>query len=184
MSTEGKLYTFGSGEHGQLGHGDDVFQLRPLLVDSLQDKVLTSVVCGAIQTTVLTDTGALYCFGFGESMFGEEGSNFMYSPKLIHFQNKVKQVACGQSHIMVLDEFGDVYCWGNGSYGQIGHGIKGSLQAPRIVLGDKDVAQIASGRYHSMALTSAGVLYSWGCGENGQLGHGDDGDKFFPKVWL
>lgn len=131
----------------------------------------------------MSEAGELYVCGFGEHFYPNENQNFFYSPVKIPFREKVVQVACGQSHIIVLNDKGDVYAWGSGLYGQLGHGVKGNLNAPRLVLAGKSIAQVAAGRYHSLALTSFGVLYSWGCGENGQLGHHSDDNVLFPKVW-
>lgn len=182
LTNNGRCYSFGCGEHGQLGHGDDSDKLKPTLIEGLEDVNITSVVCGSIHSCFVSDAGELYVCGFGEHFYPNENQNFFYTPSKIPFKEKVVQVACGQSHIIVLDDKGDVYAWGSGLYGQLGHGVKGSLNAPRLVLAGKSIAQVAAGRYHSLALTSFGVLYSWGCGENGQLGHHSDDNVLFPKV--
>ena len=36
---------------------------------------------------------------------------------------------------------------GLGEYGQIGHGVRGSLNSPRLVLAGKSIAQVAAGRF-------------------------------------
>lgn len=182
LSAEGEVYTFGCGEHGQLGHGDDRSISGPTKIEALVGHNIISVVCGSIHTCFVTDTGDLYVCGFGEYFYPNEDQNFFYVPVKIPFKERVAQVACGQSHIIALTDKGDVYCWGSGSYGQLGHGVKGNLSVPRLVLTGKSIAQVAAGRYHSIALTSYGVLYSWGCGENGQLGHHDDNNVLFPRV--
>lgn len=182
LATNGQVYTFGCGEHGQLGHGEHTSMSSPTLIESLVGLKVVSVVCGSIHTCFITDTGDLYVCGFGEYFYPNEDQNFFYVPVKIPIKEKVIQVACGQSHIIALSDKGDVYCWGSGSYGQLGHGVKGNVSTPRLVLTGKNCAQVAAGRYHSMALTDSGILYSWGCGENGQLGHHDDNNLLFPRV--
>lgn len=66
-STEGKIYTWGSGAHGRLGHGDTKSQLRPKLLEvpGGEDITFNQVAIG------YTHSGALTCivqFSF-ESLF-------------------------------------------------------------------------------------------------------------------
>ncbi len=135
-------------------------------------------------------------------MLGSSSSNsnhhthFAYLPRLIVFPPDaapVTQIACGQSHNLVLTAAGQVYSWGAGDYGQLGHGIRWSVNNPRLVLDSNSIhlktedeakftqpmriACVSAGRYHSFALTNAGVLYGWGCNENGQLGIGAELEK-------
>lgn len=186
LSDKGEVYTFGNGEHGQLGHGPKTEKMvsTPTLVKSLDGINIVSVDCGSLHSCFISDHGDLYVCGFGENFYPNEGENFFYEPTKIPFKDKGKvvQVASGQSHIVALNNRGEVYCWGSGLYGQLGHGVKGNLSLPRLVLTGKSIAQVAAGRYHSLALTTFGVIYSWGCGENGQLGHRDDNPKYFPQV--
>jgi alpha-tubulin suppressor-like RCC1 family protein len=121
--------SFGCGEHGQLGHGNSVDQIRPQRIEALVNTRIRSATCGSIHTALLSEQGELYLFGFGENFYPSEEQNFFYVPVKIPFKDKkIKQVACGQSHIIALTEEGDVYTWGSGSYGQLGHGVKGSLK--------------------------------------------------------
>jgi RCC1 and BTB domain-containing protein len=54
---DGKLYTFGGGEHGQLGHNDRVNKLKPTLVQALEDVFVSSVTCGWSHSVALTAKG-------------------------------------------------------------------------------------------------------------------------------
>jgi alpha-tubulin suppressor-like RCC1 family protein len=182
LAADGRTYSWGCGEHGQLGHGDDNDKLKPSLLTALQNTNVTSVKCGSIHSCFVSEPGELYICGFGEHFYAAENQNFFNTPVRIPFKERVVQVACGQSHNLALSDQGDVWAWGTGLYGQIGHGVEGSLHAPRLVLAGKHIAQVACGRYHSIALTTFGVLYSWGCGENGQLGQHTDENVLFPKV--
>ena len=44
----GAVYSWGCGEHGQLGQGDQQDVLRPTEIPSLKDKKITSVSCAAV----------------------------------------------------------------------------------------------------------------------------------------
>lgn len=170
ITTSGEIFTFGCGEHGQLGHGQPIDQYVPKQIESLQYIKIASSSCGSIHTAVVSESGKLYIFGFGENLYGKQEGNFHHEPILIPFRNLIKQVSCGQSHVLVLCINGDVYAFGDGSYGEIGQGAFKASQQPRLILLNKNISSIACGRYHSAALTNNGSLYTWGCGDNGQLG--------------
>jgi len=184
VNDEGKVITFGSGQHGQLGHGNGSDQLRPVMISEgpLASQVVVSIDCGATTTAAVTSTGLFYLWGFGESIHPKGFSNIQDSPRLVKMKEPVKQVACGQAHVLVLTDGGDVYAFGMASMGQIGHGSRSNVRNPRLVLRGKEIHQIDAGRYHSMAVSAYGVLYSWGCGESGQLGHNTLDTELFPKI--
>ena len=57
-----KLYTWGNGSYGRLGHGFQTNELKPKIVEDILEKV-QSVSCGYFHTLVLTTRGSLYSFG-------------------------------------------------------------------------------------------------------------------------
>lgn len=177
-----QVVTFGSGQHGQLGHGVGTDYLKPKLVESLLTVRVVSVTAGATNTCAITDEGELYLWGFGESIHPKHMNNIVETPRVVRMRERVKQVACGQSHILVLTESGDVYAFGSSAMGQLGHGTRSSVRYPRLILRGKHIEEIAAGRYHSMAVTNTGVLLSWGCGESGQLAHNSLENEMFPRV--
>ena len=190
VNDEGRVITFGSGQHGQLGHGNGSDQLRPVMIDdeevngksAMCKHVVVSIDCGATTTAAVTADGLFYLFGFGESIHPKDSSNIQDTPRLVKMREPIKQVACGQAHILVLTDAGDVYAFGMASMAQIGHGSRSNVRNPRLVLRGKEIHQIDAGRYHSMAVSAYGVLYSWGCGESGQLGHNTLESELFPKI--
>lgn len=184
INDEGRVITMGSGQHGQLGHGNGSDQLKPAMIveGPLASQYVTSIDCGATTTAAVTNTGLFYLWGFGESIHPKGCSNIQDTPRLVKVREPVKQVACGQAHILVLTDAGDVYAFGMASMGQIGHGSRSNVRNPRLVLRGKEIHQIDAGRYHSMAVSAYGVLYSWGCGESGQLGHNTLESELFPKI--
>ena len=172
LNEQGGIVTFGNGQHGQLGHGNGLDCLKPTLLtqgDLAQHRIV-ALDCGATTTAAVTETGALYLWGFGESLHPKGVSNVLEAPRQVRMREAVKQVACGLGHVLVLTEAGDVYSFGVASMGQIGHGTRNSVRNPRLVLRGKEVYQIAAGRYHSMAVSNYGVVYAWGCSESGQTG--------------
>ena len=195
---DGKLYTWGNGAYGQLGHGDppkrgpELKELAPKPVEHLVDTVCSWVTCGSTQTSVITSSGQVYVCGSVEKYAAPEGTQkpvateqFLYTPVKLDMPPKVdpiQQVACGKSHMLLLTTDGDVYAVGGGKYLQLGHGKASDLTTPRLILQGKKVFHVAAGRYHSVAITAHGSMFTWGSGEHGQLCHGVDGGEPIPRV--
>ncbi|XP_036962839.1 probable E3 ubiquitin-protein ligase HERC3 isoform X2 [Acanthopagrus latus] len=66
LTKTGAVFTFGSGQHGQLGHNSFCDELRPRLVAELWGAKVTKITCGRHHTLVLTDSKRIYSFGRGE----------------------------------------------------------------------------------------------------------------------
>ncbi|XP_028264079.1 probable E3 ubiquitin-protein ligase HERC4 [Parambassis ranga] len=66
LTKHGAVFTFGSGQYGQLGHNSFRHELRPRLVAELWGSKVTKIACGRHHTLVLTDTNKVYSFGCGE----------------------------------------------------------------------------------------------------------------------
>ena len=56
----GKLYSFGSGDYGRLGHSDHVSHKSPKLIETLRDKDIKKCACGPRHSLALTDGGKVY----------------------------------------------------------------------------------------------------------------------------
>ena len=60
---EGNMFTWGKGEFGRLGHGDEENRTTPQCVEDLADKQITHHDCGFCDTSACTIDGAMYTFG-------------------------------------------------------------------------------------------------------------------------
>ena len=161
ITEDGSTYTWGFGECGKLGHGDQTDRSSPTLVNGLVGIRAKEVACGARHTLIRTEDGRVYSFGCG--MFGQLGhgnKEDRLTPTLIDapLEGKfVVQVACGSKHSMVLARNGYVYTWGHGANGIIGHGSEVNYAIPCIVeaLNGKKIVNISSYNYHSVALVDS-----------------------------
>ncbi|TMS05606.1 putative E3 ubiquitin-protein ligase HERC4 [Larimichthys crocea] len=63
LTKTGVVFTFGSGQHGQLGHNSFSDELRPRLVAELWGAKVSKIACGRHHTVVLTDNKRVYSFG-------------------------------------------------------------------------------------------------------------------------
>ncbi|XP_061107093.1 probable E3 ubiquitin-protein ligase HERC3 [Conger conger] len=73
LTKGGLVFTFGSGEYGQLGHNSNKEELQPRLVAELWGSRVTQIACGRHHTLVYVESlKTIYSFGCGEQ--GQLGS--------------------------------------------------------------------------------------------------------------
>jgi len=125
ISEGGKLYTWGNGSFGNLGHDNNDNLQVPTMVNFLRDKFINMASCGAKHMLALSSESLVYSWGTGEN--GRLGLGDMVGrniPTLLDsFINKeIKFIECGESHSMALSSTGDAFSWGCGSYYRLGHG--------------------------------------------------------------
>ncbi|KAJ3434582.1 regulator of chromosome condensation [Anaeramoeba flamelloides] len=105
VTMDGKLYTFGSNDCGQLGHSELGTMNKPKLVKDFSAFHIVSVSCGNSHTLALTIEG--YVFGFGSGEQGQLGigkNQGNQKPKLVSkLKNTlIRQVECGNDFSFVL----------------------------------------------------------------------------------
>ncbi|XP_027914148.1 ultraviolet-B receptor UVR8 isoform X2 [Vigna unguiculata] len=178
LTSAGKVFSWGRGNSGQLGHGEVVSNaLVPKGVTSLDGYFITHVAAGWSHSGFVSDSGCVFTCGdgtFGQLGHGDYASHC--SPvKLPCFgDQRVAQVACGMRHSLVLlkDCVGNqVYGFGSGKRGQLGVSndkVK-SVNVPRAVTGfdGVEIIGIAANGDHSAALSVDGHVYTWGRGFKG-----------------
>ncbi|KAM4565993.1 putative E3 ubiquitin-protein ligase HERC4 isoform 2-T2 [Odontesthes bonariensis] len=83
LTKDGKVFTFGEGSNGQLGHNSSNNEVMPRQVDGL-DGSASQVACGRCHTLVLTSSGQLWAFGSGEKgQIGTGRTDGSLSPTLV-----------------------------------------------------------------------------------------------------
>jgi len=185
-----RLYTFGRGFHGQLGHGGYVDALRPTAVEAGVPGVLT-LHCGGSHCAALCADGRLYTWGLASS--GELGHGGWTPievdvPRCIDaFVGKVlvRHVVTGTNHTLAIGECGGLWACGRGRCGQLGQGDfsdAGPMRRVERLRGER-VTQAAAGGAHSLALTAAGEVWSWGEARSGQLGQGAEVMQLAAGGW-
>ncbi|CAH8327116.1 unnamed protein product [Eruca vesicaria subsp. sativa] len=149
-SSCGQLYTWGDGEKGQLGHGDNVAKLLPECVTSLTDEHICQVACGHSLTVSLTIKGHVYTMG--SPAYGQLGNPTAKEKLPSRVEGDiaeacVEEIACGYHHVAVLTSKSEVYTWGKGLNGQLGHGTVENKREPAVVgfLKEKQVKTITCG---------------------------------------
>lgn len=157
-----KLFTWGDGDKGRLGHGDKEAKLVPTCVAALVDPNFCQVACGHSLTVVLTTSGHVYTMG--SPVYGQLGNPQADGKIPTRVEGKisnsfVEEIACGAYHVAVLTSRTEVYTWGKGANGRLGHGDIDDRNSPTLVeaLKDKQVKSIACGSNFTAAI----CLHKW-----------------------
>lgn len=159
--SSGKLFTWGDGDKGRLGHGDKEAKLVPTCV-ALIEPNFCQVACGHSLTVALTTSGHVYTMG--SPVYGQLGNPQGDGKLPTRVEGKlsksfVEEIACGAYHVAVLTSRTEVYTWGKGANGRLGHGDTDDRNTPTLVeaLKDKDVKSIACGTNFTAAI----CLHKW-----------------------
>lgn len=155
-----KFFSWGSGAHGRLGHGDTTDVVSPKMIEQISNISIVpkKVVAGYDHTAILTDKGEVYIWGAGSH--GELGFGMVSrqkTPVLLDFSKNVaiKDIVLGYQFTVAIAQNGDCYTWGNTLKGRLGNGVDdGTLvEEPTKVELEKPVLSVFGGKDHVIVLT-------------------------------
>jgi alpha-tubulin suppressor-like RCC1 family protein len=169
----GQLFSWGSGEHGPLGHGDERNQPSPKRIEALRDVQVSSVSAGRCHVLALTEDGLVYSWGENNagSLLGNPHVERELLPKPIEALRGVRvgSIAVQGHRCYAVADTGELWAWGcDGGYDgtPLGHDHCKQVHCPlpkRInsLRGIRSDA-VAAYYWHTMALPDEGFVYSWG----------------------
>ena len=189
LSSEGKVYSWGANDQGQLGNGTATNSNLPVEVKTegtpKAGKKIIQTAIGVTHSMALDSEGKVYSWGENvNGLLGTGDAIPTLSPVLVRTGGtpmegkKIVQISAGGAHSMALDSEGNIYAWGWGGEGQLGNGENNNSNVPILVkkegtgLEGKTIKKVMAGGMFSMVLTSDGSLYSWGKNNYGQIGDG------------
>ncbi|EFA86701.1 hypothetical protein PPL_00504 [Heterostelium album PN500] len=166
LTRDGRLISWGSGEFGQLGHGDCQHSNTPTAINGFE--AIRFVSCGFSHTMIIDSKGDLYTFGWnGSGQLGLGDKSNRSVPTLVDPMlfcgEKLKMVAAGRAHSVALTESGRLFTWGSGSKGKLGNGDTSNELLVPTQLYDIDenqietpkVVNIATGFDHTLIQTKS-----------------------------
>ncbi|XP_065219285.1 RCC1 and BTB domain-containing protein 1-like isoform X4 [Planococcus citri] len=153
VNEDGRLFSWGANDSGQLGLGNCGTTYTPTLISSLSSETITKVARKDNTVHALSDKGKLFSWG----QFLERVP--VKSSKLT---DRVTDIALVTSNILMLFSKYRSFCVDDNKLKSIYEGT---------VLFD-NVKNIVCGSSHLLALKHDGTLYSTGYNEKGQLGIG------------
>ncbi|XP_035763485.1 E3 ubiquitin-protein ligase HERC2 [Neolamprologus brichardi] len=166
LTVDGKVFSWGEGDDGKLGHFSRMNCDKPRLIEALKTKRIRDIACGFVFSWGDGDFGKL---GRG----GSEGCNVPQNIERLNGQG-VCQIECGAQFSLALTKSGVVWTWGKGDYFRLGHGTDVHVRKPQMVEGlrGKKIVHVAVGALHCLAVTDTGQVYAWGDNDHGQQGNG------------
>nr|XP_043636781.1 protein RCC2-like [Erigeron canadensis] len=201
LDVNGRCYTWGRNDKGQLGHGDQVQRDLPTVVSALASYKIVKASSGRSHTVVVTEDGLSLAFGWNKH--GQLGSGSVRNEIELYPVRcqvaDVTHVACGADFTVWLTsvEGASILTAGLPQYGQLGHGtdneyntkdssVKLAYEAqprPKAIaaFANETIVKVACGSNHTVAVDSKGFVYTWGYGGYGRLGHREQKDEFSPR---
>ncbi|XP_048510356.1 X-linked retinitis pigmentosa GTPase regulator-like [Athalia rosae] len=125
LTESGLIYVCGEAESGKLGIVVN-FSTQAAPKQLQLPGPAAKIACGGHHSLVLTETGALYCFGSNVS--GQLGMGVsvteVQTPKLLPRGDTsgevITQIAAGESHTAIVTESGKLFMCGDGRHGKLG----------------------------------------------------------------
>jgi len=198
LSSNGRIFTWGLNNDGQLGSGDFGSLNIPTDVTSFlaldEGEYVTMIASGNYHTGVITSKQRILMWGSqnvgalgnNETMYGlhtpvDITSNFALNP-----DETIILLSLGLYSSSALTSSGRVFTWGLNNYGQLADGTTVYKALPQDVtsyfnlsLGES-ISYLNLGVYHGLVLTSEQRVLTWGRNESGQLGDGSTENRFSP----
>jgi alpha-tubulin suppressor-like RCC1 family protein len=197
LTASGQVFSFGCGDRGQLGHGNDETLWQPRPIEALARVCVVAISAGQQHSLVLSDGGTPHAFGSnfcGKLGMGDQRNRSLPTPIGGALASaRVGVLAAGALHsLAATQDTGRVFSFGSNASCQLGHGMRNDEHAPRLVaaLEAHRVVRLAAGEHHSLAIDEHGVCYSWGAGEarertsawaGGWLGHRTVDEQPLPR---
>ncbi|GAY11851.1 CAP domain-containing protein [Pseudonocardia sp. N23] len=168
---DAEVLTWGFGENGQLGNGDDQDSSRPIHPAGRPADVAAVAAMG--HTLVAKNDGSVWAWGINSSgQLGDGGTTHRDEPVQVPGLDGVVAVGAGYSHSVALRGDGSVWTWGSNIYGCLGLGahVDEAHQPQRVAI--DGVVAVQGGFHHTLVLDQEGVIWGWGANNSGQLGTG------------
>ncbi|XP_076938157.1 uncharacterized protein LOC143606189 [Bidens hawaiensis] len=201
VDVDGRCYTWGRNDKGQLGHGDQIQRDRPTVVSALASYKIVKAGSGKAHTVVVTEDGLSLAFGWNKH--GQLGSGSVKNEIELYpvrcLVSEALNVACGADFTVWLtpNEGASILTAGLPQYGQLGHGTDNEYNTkdssvrlayeaqprPKAIasFANETIVKVACGSNHTVAVDSNGHVYTWGFGGYGRLGHREQKDEFSPR---
>ena len=130
--SEDGVYSWGNGDGGRLGHGDDSDRIVPTLVEELSGNIVLQISAGYFHSAALVmvpplvEGGWVYTWGSGyRGQLGQGDKTLSPVPRyvsaLLDMNIVVVRIQCGADHNAVFSDTEDLYTWGNNKDGCLGH---------------------------------------------------------------
>lgn len=187
LATNGTVWTWGSGSHGELGNGTTGSSYYPAQVPGLTN--ITAISAGWFHILALRGDGTVW--DWGNNSNGELGDGTSANrPNVVQVLSvsNIVSVSGGDSHSSALAADGMIWKWGRNDLGELGNGTTNAIANPfpAKILTDKfgngfsNIVMASARDYHNIAVKADGSVWMWGANDQGQCGDGTTNSAWRP----
>lgn len=84
LSEDDGIFSWGRGEFGRLGHGDELHLCHPVLIETLHNKQIADISCGGYHSVALSKSGFVFTWGSGEyGKLGHKDQKDRFVPTIV-----------------------------------------------------------------------------------------------------
>lgn len=156
-----RVFSWGSGAYGCLGHGTQVDEYRPRLVATIRGPLFASnspvrAAAGTTCSMVLTTRGHVYYWGKQRSVGSEATMRPTIIDALANNAHVVTALSAGSGTLFCSTTTGSTVSWGQGPHGELGYGEKGGKSSAKPLFVEKldkcIVTDVSCGYGHTLFL--------------------------------
>ena len=190
--SDGKLYSWGYNEDGQLGNGTTANSSMPICISDIENSPLSGkdiVDVYEISEVVIAKDSSGKLYSWGENYSGQLGNGTTENSSMPVCISDIEEsplkgknivnVYVDFSTMIAKDSDGKLYSWGYNGSGQLGDGTTNESNIPICIsnienspLNGKNIVDVHNYGSTIIAKDSNGKLYTWGENDYGQLGNG------------
>ena len=187
LATNGTVWTWGTGSHGELGTGTLSASYYPAQIPGLTN--ITAISCGWFHVLALKSDGTVWAWGNNSSgELGDGTTSNRSSPVQVLNVSNIVVVSGGDDHSSALAADGTVWKWGLNDLGELGNDTTNAAANPvpaKLVTdvfgnGFSNVVMVAARDYHNIAVKADGSVWMWGANDQGQCGNGTTNATWSP----
>ena len=181
LSVAGAAYCWGYNDYGQLGNGNFVNSISPVVVAG--NLTFTSLSVGESgHACAIAGSGTAYCWGYnGSGQLGVATMAYSSTPVPVSGGLSFAAISAGENgQTCGITPAGAAYCWGSNSNGELGNGTTIGGSAPIAVSGGLTFRSITAGFASTCGITTSGAAYCWGDNTYGELGNGSTANSKTP----
>jgi E3 ubiquitin-protein ligase HERC2 len=169
----GELFSWGDGEFGLLGHGDQADQRSPKRVEALRGVRVSSVAVAEVHAVALAEDGQVYAWGLSlqRGLLGNLDGEEQLIPKPVEALRgmRVGSIAAAGNRSYAVVDTGQVWMWGehfdHGDVIALGHGERIDCPLPKPIesLRGVKVDAVTAAFFVTRVQADDGSVYAWGC---------------------
>ncbi|XP_078669983.1 RCC1 domain-containing protein 1-like [Branchiostoma floridae x Branchiostoma belcheri] len=166
LTVSGRVFSWGNGSRGQLGHGTTEACKTPQVIEALEGVTMVTIAAGGWHSVSVSACGDLYVWGWNEAgQLGLPTSKHKAGPS--DGSSTDKETSVSEAGLQG-DSIAEVLVQATPTIVDLPTG--------------QEVSKVSCGSRHTAALTKEGQLLTWGWGAYGQLGRGQTERSEVPRT--